>query len=199
MKKITVSIVTMLAALALTAPVYAAGEYKGTTGTKTESGQSQSMSERSKSGGQIQSAEEILGMSVVARDGEKLGEIQDIKVDTRTGRVNYVTVQKGGVMGIGGEEGIPVPLEAFQFTNENAQLTVDKSKLDNAPKQSGMSDQEFHRDLQSHYGISPAWKEGQPGMQSTTPGSQSTTPGSSQSPQMKMDSDTQRQQQQRSQ
>lgn len=200
MKKITVSIVTMLAALALTAPVYAAGEYKGTTGTKSESGQhSQSMSQRSQSGAQIQSAEEILGMSVVSRDGEKLGEIQDIKVDTRTGRVNYVTVQKGGVMGIGGEEGIAVPLEAFQFTNDNAKLTVDKSKLDNAPKQSGMSDQEFQRDLQSHYGISPAWQEGQPGMQSTTPGSQSTTPGSSQSPHMQMDSGSQRQQQQRSQ
>lgn len=197
MKKITVSIVTMFAALALTAPVYAAGEYKGTSGAKTESGelkagsgqQSQTMSQRSQSGSQAQSAEEILGMSVVSRDGENIGEIQDIKLDTRTGRVNYVTVQKGGVMGIGGEEGIPVPLEAFQFTQENAKLTVDKSKLDNAPKQSGMSDQEFQRGLQSHYGISPAWQEGQPGMQS--PGTQS--------PQMKMEGESGRQQQQRSQ
>lgn len=192
MKKITVSIVTMLAALALTAPVYAAGEYKGTSGTKSQ--QSQSMSQRSQTGGQTQSAEQILGMSVVSRDGEKLGEIQDIKLDTRTGRVNYVTVQKGGVMGIGGEEGIAVPLEAFQFTNENAKLTVDKSKLDNAPKQSGMSDQEFQRDLQSHYGISPTWQEDRSGMQSTTPGSQSTTPGSSQSPHMQMDKGSQQQQ-----
>ncbi|OGR19915.1 MAG: hypothetical protein A2X81_02675 [Desulfobacterales bacterium GWB2_56_26] len=184
MKKITVSIVTMFAALALTAPVYAAGEYKGTSGAKTESGELKAGSgQQQRSMSQAQSAEEILGMSVVSRDGENIGEIQDIKLDTRTGRVNYVTVQKGGVMGIGGEEGIPVPLEAFQFTQENAKLTVDKSKLDNAPKQSGMSDQEFQRGLQSHYGISPAWQEGQPGMQS--PGTQS--------PQMKME------QQQRSQ
>lgn len=184
MKKITVSIVTMLAALALTAPVYAAGEYKGTSGAKTESGELKGGQQRSMS--QAQSAEQILGMSVVSRDGENIGEIQDIKLDTRTGRVNYVTVQKGGVMGIGGEEGIPVPLEAFQFTEENAKLTVDKTKLDNAPKQSGMSDQEFQRGLQSHYGISPAWQEGQPGLQ--TPGTQS--------PQMQME---RQQQQQRSQ
>lgn len=155
MKKITVSIVTMLAALALTAPVYAAGEYKGTPGAKTEAGRQQSQSMM-----QSQSAEEILGMSVVSRDGENLGEIQDIKIDTRNGRINYVTIQKGGVMGIGGEEGIPVPLEAFQFTNENAQLTVDKNKLDTAPKQAGASDQEFQRNLHSHYGVSPAWQEG---------------------------------------
>jgi sporulation protein YlmC with PRC-barrel domain len=165
MKKITVSIVTMLTALALTAPVYAAGEYKGTSGAKTESGELKAGSGQQSQMSQSQSAEEILGMSVVSRDGENLGEIQDLKIDTRTGRINYVTVQKGGVMGIGGQEGIPVPLEAFQFTAENAKLTVDKTKLDNVPKQSGMSDQEFQRNLQSHYGISPAWQEGQSGSQ----------------------------------
>lgn len=200
MKKITVSIVTMLATLALTAPVYAAGEYKGTSGTKTEqSGDLKAGGKQSQSMSRSQSAEEILGMKVVSRDGENIGEIQDLKIDTRSGRVNYVTVQKGGVMGIGGEEGIAVPLEAFQFTSENAKLTVDKTKLDNAPKQSNMSDQEFQRDLQSHYGISPAWQEGghsgtqpmggQSGTPSTSPGSQST------SPQMNMGSEKGTQQQ----
>lgn len=168
MKKITVSIVTMLSTLMLTAPLYAAGEYKGSSGSsKTEQSadmkatsgkqsQSQSMS-------QAESADKLIGMKVVSRDGESIGEIQDLRIDTRNGRVNYVTVQKGGVMGIGGQEGIPVPLEAFQFTNENAKLTVDKTKLDNVPKQSNMSDQDFQRDLQSHYGISPTWQEGQSG------------------------------------
>lgn len=159
MKKITVSIVTMLT-MALASPLYAAGEYKGTEGSqKSQTQQLQSQS-------QSQSAEQILGMSVVGQDGENIGEIQDIKIDTRTGRINYVTVQKGGVMGIGGEEGIAVPLEAFQFTSENAQLTVDKTKLDNAPKQEDLSDQGFQQELQSHYGVSPAWQEGQPGMES---------------------------------
>lgn len=143
--------------MALASPLYAAGEYKGTEGSKQSQSQLQSQS---------QSAEQILGMSVVAQDGENIGEIQDIKIDTRNGRINYVTVQKGGVMGIGGDEGIAVPLEAFQFTGENAQLTVDKTKLDNAPKQEDLSDQGFQQELQSHYGVSPAWQEGQPGMES---------------------------------
>lgn len=177
MKKITVSIATMLAALMLTAPLYAAGEYKGTSGaSKTEqSGDMKATSgKQSQSMSQAESADKLIGMKVVSRDGENLGEIQDLKIDTRNGRVNYVTVQKGGVMGIGGEEGIPVPLEAFQFTNDNAKLTVDKTKLDNVPKQSNMSDQEFQRDLQSHYGISPTWHEGQSGSQSM--GGQSGSP-----------------------
>jgi sporulation protein YlmC with PRC-barrel domain len=111
-------------------------------------------------------------MTVVLRDGENIGKIQDLKIDARNGRVNYVTVEKGGEMGV---EGIPVPLAAFQFTKENAKLTVDKSKLDNAPKQSNMSDQEFQRDLENHYGISPTWSGGQ---SDSSMGGQSTSPNS---------------------
>lgn len=174
MKKITVSVVTMLTALALTVPAYAAGE-------KTTGQQSQQMSQQSQQMSQRQSAEEILGMSVVSRDGENLGEIQDIKIDTKNGRISYLTVQKGGVMGIGGEEGIAVPLEAFQFTQDNARLTVDKNKLDTAPKAAGMSDQEFQRNLHSHYGVSPAWQQGgQSGMQSGSQSTQQMSPQSGQ-------------------
>ena len=172
MEKITVTIATMLTTLMLTAPLYAAGDYN-----KSTSGASASKQSQSQSMSQAESADKLIGMKVVSRDGENIGEIQDLKIDTRNGRVNYVTVQKGGVMGIGGEEGIPVPLEAFQFTTENAKLTVDKTKLDNVPKQSNMSDQEFQRDLQSHYGISPAWHEGsQPGSMGGQSGTQSTSP-----------------------
>lgn len=153
MKKITVSLVTIMTSLALTSPLYAAGESKDPAQT--------SQSREMKAGSsQLQSARDILGMSVVAENGEALGKIQDIKLDTSSGRINFVTIQKGGVMGIGGQEGIAVPLEAFQFSDENAKLTVDKTKLDTAPKQSGMSDQEFQRGLESHYGVSPAWQEG---------------------------------------
>lgn len=169
MKKITVSLVAIMTSLALAGPLYAAGESKEPAKT--------SQSREMKAGSSMsQSAKDILGMSVVSQNGETLGEIQDIKLDTSSGRINYVTVQKGGVMGIGGQEGIAVPLEAFQFTGENAKLTVDKSKLDTAPKQSNISDQEFQRGLESHYGVSPAWQEGggrpSPRMNMDQPGQQ---------------------------
>ena len=105
------------------------------------------------------SARDLLGMNIVSKKGEDIGEIQDLKVDTATGRISYVTVQKGGVLGIGGKEGIAVPIEAFSFTKDKAKLLVDKSKLDNAPKQANMNDAAFQRGLESHYGVSPSWQE----------------------------------------
>lgn len=63
-------------------------------------------------------------------------------------------------MGIGGKD-IAVPLGAFKLDRENnrATLTVSEAMLDNAPAQAGKSDQDFQRELSSHYGIAPAWGE----------------------------------------
>ena len=156
MKKMTVSLITIMTSLALTSPIYAAGDSQTTTSNPTTMTQ-QKDSQFNQS--QARSARDLLGMDIVSRTGENIGEIQDIKIDTDTGRISYVTVQKGGVLGIGGEEGIAVPLEAFSFGKDNAKLLVDQSKLDNAPKQANMNDEEFRRGLDSHYGVSPSWQD----------------------------------------
>lgn len=178
MKKITVSILTILTSLALMSPLYAAPPaemhrpHTYYQKPELERGVSQSESQRgmSQSESQLQSewrseshtAEEILGLPVVAQDGEQLGEIRNISLDTRTGRINYVTIQRDeGISMVGEEESIAVPLEAFRFTKENAILTVDKNKLENAPRPPEMTDREFRRDLETHYGISPVWQEPQ--------------------------------------
>lgn len=111
-------------------------------------------------GDESHSAKKLMGLSVVSQQDEKIGEIQDIMLDIQSGRITFVTLSKGGVLGIGGEEGIAVPLEALRFDPAAGQatLTVDKNKLENAPKQADMSSQDFQRELQSHYGVSPAWQ-----------------------------------------
>ncbi len=152
MKKRTISLVAMVAMLALSSPLYATGNYQKTTATNQNHelnvGQFQS-----------QSADKLLGMSIESKNGENIGEIQDLQIDTNTGRINYVTVQVGGVMGIGGKEGIAVPLEAFRFSEDSATLTVDENKLKDGPKRAELSDADFQRNLESHYGVSPAWKD----------------------------------------
>jgi sporulation protein YlmC with PRC-barrel domain len=105
-----------------------------------------------------ESADQIIGLPVVAQDGENLGEIEDLKLDTRTGRIDYVVVEKENAMGVGEEVAVAVPLGALQFTDENARLTVDKSKLANVPNPAMMSDQEFQENLNTHYGIAPTWQ-----------------------------------------
>ena len=173
MKKRTISLVAIMASLALTSPVFATGNYQKTT--------NMNHNQELKVGQTSLSADHLLGMTIESKDGKDIGEIQDIKIDPSNGRIDYVTVQVGGVLGLGGKDGVAVPIEAFRFANDKALLTVDESKLKNAPKRANLSDENFRRDLQSHYGISPSWSDNR-----SNPASDMNTMDKSQ--QMNMDS-----------
>ncbi len=154
MKKLITTFFALVAMLALISPLYAAGEYD---------------KKSDKAGSASISAEEIEGMKVVSQTGEEIGEIKSAKTDQESGKIKFVTLSKGGVLGMGGED-IAVPFEALRFDqqNEQATLTVNESKLDNAPQQANMSDDEFQRNLESHYGVAPAW-EGESNQMETDP------------------------------
>jgi sporulation protein YlmC with PRC-barrel domain len=144
MKKIITTFFAFVAMLALVSPLYAAGDYG---------------KESDKAGSASISAEEIQGMQVVSQTGEEIGEIKSAKTDQESGKIKFVTVSKGGVLGMGGED-IAIPFEALRLDqqNEQATLTVNESKLDNAPQQANLSDEEFQRNLESHYGVAPAFE-----------------------------------------
>ncbi|MGB3221876.1 MAG: PRC-barrel domain-containing protein [Desulforhopalus sp.] len=143
MKKIITTFFTLVAILALVSPLYAAGDYG---------------KESDKAGKTFISAEKLQGMKVASQTGEEIGEIKKVKLDPQSAEIKFVTISKGEAMG----EETPVPLEAFRFDQQNEQLvlTINESKLDNAPQQANMSDDEFVRNLESHYGVAPAWEGG---------------------------------------
>ena len=173
MKRIIHSVLTVLASLALVSPLYAEGQWshqaKGTTfnqnaeleGNNTDSIKGTvGRSVEVRSGlSRTESAGQLIGLPVVAQDGENIGEVQDLKVDTRTGRIDYVIVEREDAMGVDESIAVAVPLGALQFTDDNARLTVDKSKLKNVPNPALMSESEFHQGLHTHYGIAPTWQE----------------------------------------
>ena len=146
MKKLT-TFIAGVAMMALAGPLYAAGEAGKTTGSEGAGS------------AQMQSPDELKGMQVVSQAGEELGEIESVTTDPQSGQIKFVTISKGGVLGMGGQD-IAVPLEAFRIdqASHRATLTVNESKLDSAPQQANMSDDEFQRNLEQHYGIAPAWK-----------------------------------------
>lgn len=153
MKKLITIFFALIAMLALVSPLYA-GDY----GKKSD-----------KAGTTSMSAEKMEGMKVVSQTGEEIGEIKSAKTDQQSGKIKFVTISKGGVLGMGEEE-TAVPFEALRLDeqNERATLTVNESKLDNAPQQANMSDDEFQRNLESHYGVAPAW-EGESNQMETDP------------------------------
>jgi sporulation protein YlmC with PRC-barrel domain len=154
MKKIITTFFAFVAMLALVSPLYAAGDYG---------------KESDKAGSASISSEEIQGMQVVSQTGVEIGEIKSATTDQNSGKIKFVTISKGGVLGMGGED-IAIPFEALRLDqqNEQATLTVNESKLDNAPQQANLSDDEFQRNLESHYGVAPAW-EGESKQMETDP------------------------------
>ena len=173
MKRITHSVLTVLASLALVSPLYAAEQWshqaRGTTFNQNTMLEDNNTDSIDQTGGRTvevrsglsrtDSAGQLIGLPVVAQDGENIGEVQDLKVDTRTGRIDYVIVEKEDAMGVGESIEVAVPLGALQFTDDNARLTVDKSKLNNVPNPALMSESEFHQGLHTHYGIAPTFQE----------------------------------------
>jgi len=168
MKKTMISLIAFMASLSMVSPLFASGY---------ESEQSSGMEKtRMMSQSQIPSADKLMGMTVINMDGTKIGKIEKVNTDPATGQVNYVTLSKGGVLGMG-KDIIAAPLAAFNFDmkGQQAQLTVDQSKLDNVPQRAGMDDKSYEQKLESHYGVAPAW-EGQQNEEMMQPGEMETDP-----------------------
>lgn len=174
MKKITFSLLTALASLVMVTPLYAKSTFteqaKGTTlNQNTELQHNNSSTIKDTPGRSYttaaqgltrsESAAALLGLPVVAQDGTSIGKIRDMRVDDHTGRIDYVIVQKKNAMGVSEDQDVAVPLGAFQFTDTNAKLVVDKSKLNNVPRPLNITTEQYREDLNTHYGIAPPYQE----------------------------------------
>src|SRR3546814_5156788 len=60
------------------------------------------------------SADDVRGKTVHGRDGDKLGTVDKLILDERTGQVAYVILSTGGFLGLG-QSYHPVPWPAFRY------------------------------------------------------------------------------------
>jgi len=79
-------------------------------------------------------ASSIVGMKVTNQANETLGNIEDLVVDMKTGKISYAVLGVGGFLGIG-EKYIAVPPSAFNIGTDEKTLVLqaDKAKLQAAP------------------------------------------------------------------
>lgn len=91
------------------------------------------MSQSGSIGGGAISAADLLDKRVETRDGERIGTVSDLIVDT-TGSVAYVVVSHDGVRGFN-DRLTPVPISAFDERPGRDALVVDldRSRLERAP------------------------------------------------------------------
>jgi len=106
---------------------------------------------------------DILGVHVENPQGEVLGRISDLIVDSQ-GRVDLVVLSHGGFLRIG-EKDTAVPFNALRYDQTGKRLTLDISKeqLAAAPtfKMTDLSDQKRAEEIYRYFGQQPYWSEGE--------------------------------------
>ncbi len=113
----------------------------------------------------VLSASTLAGDSVINREGEDLGKVDEIMIDLPTGRVAYAVLSFGGALGIGNKL-FAVPWSAFTVDEDEKKLVLDirKSQLETAPgfdkdNWPDMADTSWADQIHSFYGARPYWEE----------------------------------------
>ena len=115
---------------------------------------------------QTLSSSSIAGTTVVNAQGENLGNIKELMIDTDSGRVAYAVLSFGGFLGLG-DKYFAMPWEAFRINSEEEKfvLNVDKERLQNAPgfDKDNWPTRATHKDyldsVYNHYGYTPYWRK----------------------------------------
>jgi sporulation protein YlmC with PRC-barrel domain len=75
-------------------------------------------------------ASELIGKQVSSREGEPLGEVEDLAIDVRSGRIPHVILSFGGVADLGDKLFVfPVNAFARDETRDRLVLNVERSQL----------------------------------------------------------------------
>ena len=85
----------------------------------------------------LHETKDIIGTRIKSSDGKDLGEVDQLLIDTQTGKVTYAVIGIGGLAGVG-EKKVVVPWSELKFSptaegKKNA-IVMDQSKLDSAPR-----------------------------------------------------------------
>lgn len=112
-------------------------------------------------GPNLMGAETLVGNDVYNKASEDVGDIKEIMIDMRSGRVCYAVLSFGGFMGVG-EKLFAVPWEALKLdtVNKRFELDVSKERLEGAPgfdknKWPDMADPAWVAGIQAYYGTTP--------------------------------------------
>jgi sporulation protein YlmC with PRC-barrel domain len=116
-------------------------------------------------------AEDVRGRTVVDKDGEEVGEVDDLLVDDREHHVRFLRVSSGGFLGLGATK-LLIPVEAITRISDTA-VYVDQTRqhMAGAPPydpdlvhedvaEGAYAGAGYYSDLYRYYGYPPYWAPG---------------------------------------
>jgi len=106
------------------------------------------------------STEQIQGQDVYNDRGERIGKIDHLMIDKKSGRVTYVVMSFGGVLGLGHNH-YPLPWNAISYDPdlEGFKTSISEAQLKDAPQftDDRWGDREWEARLHDHYGAPYYW------------------------------------------
>jgi hypothetical protein len=80
-------------------------------------------------------SDKVEGTAVYGPDGDKIGSIENVMIEKRSGQVAYAVLSFGGFLGMGTDH-YPLPWAALKYDEDMGGYIVNitKSQLENAPK-----------------------------------------------------------------
>ena len=108
-------------------------------------------------------SDKVEGTPVYRSNGDKVGTIERIMIDKRSGKVAYAVMSFGGFLGIG-EDYYPLPwsLLTYNTRRDGYEVNISEQQLKGAPKYSkhenwDWSDPERGRRVYDYYQATPYW------------------------------------------
>jgi hypothetical protein len=108
-------------------------------------------------------SDKVEGTAVRRSDGDKLGRIERVMIDKRSGNVAYAVMTFGGFLGIGDEyRALPWHLLRYNERLDAYELNVTEDQLRNAPVLPGgwtdtAVDRNWERQVHDYYRVDPYW------------------------------------------
>lgn len=108
--------------------------------------------------GDVISSEHVEGTAVYNVAGDKLGSIDDLMIDKRSGQVRYAVLEFGGFLGMGSDR-YPLPWNMLKYDTamDGYVVPLDKDKLENAPHYPDAERPDYTRDygrrVNGYYGV----------------------------------------------
>jgi hypothetical protein len=108
-------------------------------------------------------SDKVEGTAVRRSNGDKVGTIERVMIDKRSGKVAYAVMSFGGFLGIGDEyRALPWSVLKYNEDLDAYEVNVTESQLRGAPTPShgwetGTIDRGWERNIHDYYRASPYW------------------------------------------
>ncbi len=105
---------------------------------------------------------DVRGRHVRDKDGEDVGKVEDLLIDSAEDKVRFLLVASGGFLGLGKEKSF-IPVDAItRITDDEVRLDQTRDRVAGAPSYDPelVDQRPFHEDVYGHYGYTPYWGAG---------------------------------------